>query len=107
MYIANLFLLTSDAWAPVVRDTELDVETADRYNLILLGSPVENTWVERYHGKVPLKYQDKTMTLGMFSFFFFLETSPSPSPLAKSLDDPPPPPPPLSQGLDLTLKGVS
>ena len=71
MYIANLFLLTSDAWAPVVRDTELDVETADRYNLILLGSPVENTWVERYHGKVPLKYQDKTMTLGRFSFLFF------------------------------------
>ena len=86
MYIANLFLLTSDAWAPVVRDTELDVETAHRYNLILLGSPLENTWVERYHGKVPLKYQDKTMTLGRFSVFF-LETSPSP--LAKSLDTPP------------------
>ena len=89
MYIANLFLLTSDAWAPVVRDTELDVETAHRYNLILLGSPLENTWVERYHGKIPLKYQDKTMTLGTFSFFF-LETSPSP--LAKSLDTPPPTP---------------
>ncbi|CAH3113391.1 unnamed protein product, partial [Porites lobata] len=68
VYIANLFLLTSDAWAPVVRDTELDVETADRYNLILLGSPLENTWVERYHGKVPLKYQDKTMTLGHCNF---------------------------------------
>ena len=91
MYIANLFLLTSDAWAPVVRDTELDVETAHRYNLILLGSPLENTWVERYHGKVPLKYQDKTMILGRFSFFF-LETSPSP--LAKSLDTQPPPPQP-------------
>ena len=104
VYIANLFLLTSDACAPVVRDTELDVETADLYNLILLGSPVENTWVERYHGKVPLKYQDKTMTLGRFSFFF-LEISPSR--LSKSLDTPPPtppPPPPLSQGLDLTLK---
>ena len=88
MYIANLLLLTSDAWAPVVRDRELDVETADRYNLILLGSPLENTWVERYHGKVPLKYQDKTMTLGMFSFFF-LETFPSP--LSKSLDDRSPP----------------
>jgi len=69
VYIANLFLLTSDAWAPVVRDTELEVETADRYNLILLGSPLENTWVERYHEKVPLKYQDKAMTLGMFSLF--------------------------------------
>ena len=91
MYIANLFLLTSDACAPVVRDTELDVETADLYNLILLGSPVENTWVERYHGKVPLKYQDKTMTLGRFSFFF-LEISPSR--LSKSLDTPPPTPPP-------------
>ena len=69
MYIANLFLLTSDSWAPVVRDTELDVENADRYNLILVGSPLENTWVERYHGKLPLKYLDKKMTLGMFSFF--------------------------------------
>ena len=103
VYIANLFLLTSDAWAPVVRDTELDVETADRYNLILLGSPLENTWVERYHGKVPLKYQDKTMTLGRFSFFF-LEIPPSR--LSKSLDTPPPtppPPPPLSQGLKKPL----
>ena len=90
--MANLFLLTSDAWAPVVRDTELDVETADRYNLILLGSPVENTWVERYHGKVPLKYQDKTMTLGRFSFFF-LETNPLPLSKESGYPTPHPPPP--------------
>ena len=93
MYIANLFLLTSDAWAPVVRDTELDVETADRYNLILLGSPVENTWVERYHGKVPLKYQDKTMTLGRFSFLFFWRPPP-PAYLRVWMTASPPPPPP-------------
>ena len=93
MYIANLLLLTSDAWAPVVRDTELDVETADRYNLILLGSPLENTWVERYHGKVPLKYQDKTMTLGMFSSFFW---RPSPPPYLRVwMTAPLPSPPPL------------
>ena len=65
VYIANLFFLTSDAWAPVVSDAELDEETAEQYNLILVGSPLENSWVERYHGKVPLKYQDNTLALGM------------------------------------------
>lgn len=66
VYIANLFFLTSDTWAPVVPDAELDEETADRYNLILVGSPLENSWVEKYHGKVPLKYKDKSLTLGEF-----------------------------------------
>lgn len=65
VYIANLFFLTSEAWAPVVTDAELDKETADQYNLILVGSPLENSWVQKYHGKVPLKYQDKSLSLGM------------------------------------------
>ena len=64
VYIANLFFLTSDAWAPVVPDTELDEEMADQYNLILVGSPLENSWVEQYHGKVPLKYRNKSLALG-------------------------------------------
>lgn len=64
VYIGNLFFLTSDAWAPIVRDHDLDKKTAEQFNLILLGSPEENSWVERYHGKVPLKYQEKSLVLG-------------------------------------------
>ena len=66
VYIANLFFLTSDAWAPVVSDVELNAKTAEQYNLILVGSPLENSWVEKYHGKVPLRYNDNTLTLGTF-----------------------------------------
>jgi len=68
VYIANLFFLTSDAWALVVSDVELSEETAEQYNLILVGSPLENTWVEKYHKKVPLQYKDKTLTLGECAF---------------------------------------
>ena len=66
MYIANLFFLTSDAWAPVVSDVELNEKTAEQYNLILVGSPLENSWVEKYHRKVSLQYMDNTLTLGTF-----------------------------------------
>ena len=66
VYIANLFFLTSDAWAPVVSDVELNDNTAEQYNLILVGSPLENSWVQKYHGKVPLQYMDNTLTLGKF-----------------------------------------
>ena len=69
MYIANLFFLTSDAWAPIVSDAELNEETAEQYNLILVGSPLENSWVEKYHGKVPLQFKDKTLTLGTLCDF--------------------------------------
>ena len=71
VYIANLYFLTSDAWAPVVSDAELDEETAEQYNLILVGSPLENSWVEKYHGKVPLQYKDQTLALGTLCCFFF------------------------------------
>lgn len=64
VYIANLYFLTSDAWAPILSDLDLDEETAKQFNLILVGSPEENSWVERYHQKVPLKYQEKSLTLG-------------------------------------------
>ena len=66
VYIANLFFLTSDAWAPVVSDVELNEKTAEQYNLILVGSPLENSWVEKYHRKVSLQYMDNTLTLGTF-----------------------------------------
>ena len=70
VYIANLFFLTSDAWAPVVSDAELNEETAEQYNLILVGSPLENSWVEKYHEKVPLKYKDKSLALGTLCYFW-------------------------------------
>ena len=54
-------------------DAELDEETAGQYNLILVGSPLENSWVAKYHGKVPLKFQDKTLTLGMHFVFELLQ----------------------------------
>ena len=71
VYIANLFYLTSDARAPVVRDRDLEEQTADQHNLIIVGSPLENSWAARYHGKIPLKFQDKRLTLGEFNFFIF------------------------------------
>lgn len=66
MYIANLFFLTSDAWVPVVSDTDLNEETAKQYNLILVGSPQENSWIKQFHEKVPLKYESNTLVLGKY-----------------------------------------
>lgn len=66
MYIANLFFLTSDAWVPVVSDTDLNEETAEQYNLILVGSPQENSWIKQFHEKVPLKYESNTLVLGKY-----------------------------------------
>ena len=56
-------------------DTELDEETADQYSLILVGSPLENSWVEKYHGKVPLKYRHESLTLGMLFFLIKIKKS--------------------------------
>ena len=66
MYIANLFFLTSDAWVPVVSDTDLNQETAEQYNLILVGSPQENSCIKQFHEKVPLKYESNTLVLGKY-----------------------------------------
>lgn len=66
VYIANLFFLTSDAWAPVVSDADLSNEVADQYNLILVGSPLENSWVKQFHERVPLKYESNTLSLGKY-----------------------------------------
>lgn len=68
VYIANLFFLTSDAWAPVVSDADLNDEIADQYNLILVGSPLENSWVKQFHERVPLKYESNTLILGRCTF---------------------------------------
>lgn len=51
---------------PVVSDTDLNEETAEQYNLILVGSPQENSWIKQFHEKVPLKYESNTVVLGKY-----------------------------------------
>ena len=51
---------------PVVSDTDLNQETAEQYNLILVGSPQENSWIKQFHEKVPLKYESNTVVLGKY-----------------------------------------
>ena len=51
---------------PVVSDTDLNQETAEQYNLILVGSPQENSWIKQFHEKVPLKYESNTLVLGKY-----------------------------------------
>ena len=64
VYIANLFFLTSDALATVVKDDDVDGEAAERHNLIIVGSPVENSWAGKYHERTPLKLLNGKLTLG-------------------------------------------
>ncbi|CAH1263723.1 Hypp2753 [Branchiostoma lanceolatum] len=64
VYLANLFHLTSDTTAPVVKDTELRTEDAELHNLIVIGGPQENSWAEGFIDTVPLSWDEKGMTLG-------------------------------------------
>ncbi|XP_059150060.1 uncharacterized protein LOC131936940 [Physella acuta] len=47
-YIANQFLLTSDTVVTIKEDTTLDESQLEPMNLIILGSPKENSWTEKY-----------------------------------------------------------
>ncbi|XP_064622460.1 uncharacterized protein LOC135484731 [Lineus longissimus] len=67
LYIANLFHLTSDALAPIVKDTDITEDIKAKYNLILLGGPEENHWSAEYISKVPISIK-KGFQLGSCSF---------------------------------------
>eukprot|EP00058_Branchiostoma_floridae_P028050 XP_002613541.1 hypothetical protein BRAFLDRAFT_119810 [Branchiostoma floridae] len=64
VYLANLFHLTSDTSAPVVKDTELRTEDAELHNLIVIGGPKENSWAAGFINSVPLGWDEGGMTLG-------------------------------------------
>jgi len=50
VYLANLFVLTSDASVPIVTDAELTDKKAARHNLIVIGGPKHNLWARRLAG---------------------------------------------------------
>ncbi|CAG2189140.1 unnamed protein product [Mytilus edulis] len=57
VYIANLFFLTSDTPAVVIKDDELENDQIENYNLIIIGSPKQNSRTEMYLKKIPVKVQ--------------------------------------------------
>ncbi|XP_019641200.1 PREDICTED: uncharacterized secreted protein ARB_06907-like [Branchiostoma belcheri] len=64
VYLANLFHLTSDTSASMVKDTELRTEDAELHNLIVIGGPKENSWAADFINTVPLGWDEKGLTLG-------------------------------------------
>lgn len=59
VYLANLFLLTSDTVATVIEDATLTVEMAAPHNLIIIGGPGDNAWAQRFVDRVPLGINEK------------------------------------------------
>nr|XP_006825285.1 PREDICTED: uncharacterized protein LOC102809823 [Saccoglossus kowalevskii] len=71
VYIANLFFLTSDTIAPVIKDVDLTDEVAHQHNLIVLGGPNENSWTSKIIRDAEassLVNEDKSITLGECQF---------------------------------------
>ncbi|ESO96501.1 hypothetical protein LOTGIDRAFT_159918 [Lottia gigantea] len=64
VYIANLFLLTSDTIANIVLDIEITANQLENKNIILLGSPEENKFTGDYLSKLPVRLKDNSITLG-------------------------------------------
>ncbi|KAH9509120.1 hypothetical protein Btru_049103 [Bulinus truncatus] len=48
VYIANQFFLTSDTAVTILEDRNVDETELDDYNIIILGTPVENLLTEKY-----------------------------------------------------------
>ncbi|KAK3093303.1 hypothetical protein FSP39_013879 [Pinctada imbricata] len=62
VYIANLFFLTSDTIAPILKDE--DIQTSDERNLILLGGTEENLHTTFFLEKLPITFKaDGTLTI--------------------------------------------
>lgn len=47
VFLANLFFMQSDTFAPIVADTDLTPTMAAQHNIIAIGLPAENVWVDR------------------------------------------------------------
>ncbi|XP_030854704.1 uncharacterized secreted protein ARB_06907 [Strongylocentrotus purpuratus] len=68
VYLANLFLLTSDTVATVIEDATLTVEMAAPHNLIIIGGPGDNGWAQRFVDRVPLGINENGLSLGWCHF---------------------------------------
>ncbi|KAL8611053.1 hypothetical protein ACOMHN_042669 [Nucella lapillus] len=68
VYVANLFYLTSDTTAPVVKDTDITEQHLENTNVILIGGPAQNLFAARFLHKIPVKVNDQAIQLGDCSF---------------------------------------
>ncbi|KAK3593447.1 hypothetical protein CHS0354_020212 [Potamilus streckersoni] len=58
VYIANLFFLTSNTKAPILKDSDVDKSQFENRNLILLGGPQENLHTGQFLEKIPIGFKD-------------------------------------------------
>ncbi|XP_064601403.1 LOW QUALITY PROTEIN: uncharacterized protein LOC135467560 [Liolophura sinensis] len=63
IYIANLFYLTSDSYAPILRDVDADITQLESVNVIVLGSPDENSLTSHFLKTVPIRVDTGHMYL--------------------------------------------
>ncbi|XP_063426134.1 uncharacterized protein LOC134709942 [Mytilus trossulus] len=68
VYIANLFFLTSDTTAVVIKDEELENDQIENSNLIIIGSPKQNSRTDMYLKKIPVKVKDSSFSLSKCKF---------------------------------------
>ncbi|XP_052766387.1 uncharacterized protein LOC128207480 isoform X2 [Mya arenaria] len=64
VYIANLFLLTSDGHVDIVADTDVQPENIGLLNAIILGNSTENIHTESILQRVPIKMSSDGVQLG-------------------------------------------
>lgn len=63
VYIANLFLLTSDTTVEIIKDIDVDPTTVEDMNLIVLGSEEENLVTISFLEDIPIKRKEGTFIL--------------------------------------------
>ncbi|XP_078000966.1 uncharacterized protein LOC144453526 [Glandiceps talaboti] len=69
VYIANLFFLTSETIAPIIKDKDLTDSVANGYNLIILGGPNENSWTSKIMtNSSPLSVDEQGISIGECRF---------------------------------------
>eukprot|EP00051_Salpingoeca_urceolata_P014544 m.185404 g.185404 ORF g.185404 m.185404 type:complete len:998 (+) comp18116_c0_seq7:2010-5003(+) len=64
VFIANQFLLTSDAAAPVLNDTDVDADSLERHNLLLIGTPESNSIIRRLLASTEVALPPFTLAAG-------------------------------------------
>lgn len=63
VYVANLFWITSDTQAPIVRDADISLEKIKNKNVIIIGGPKENSLTSSFLSSIPIKIQDDSLVL--------------------------------------------
>ncbi|XP_062603242.1 uncharacterized protein LOC134265019 [Saccostrea cucullata] len=68
VYIANLFLLTSDTTVQIIKDIDVDPGTVEDSNLIILGSEEENLLTISFLDEIPIKVKEQSFGLESCQF---------------------------------------